>query len=248
MNVQYFKSKYGYEIGGMWYPRITAICSTIAKPGLLRYYANQENFAVAQENLTRASNWGKLLHETMEKILQGEEVKIDSVISPSISAFEDWKNQYNISVLEVEKRVMSKNHSYAGTFDLLVEINGKLGILDLKTSKGIWDEYSLQIAAYVQAFNEMALPKAETRWILRIDQYQKCEFCQAKKRTKDTTGEAKGGKKNCSHKLGQVQGEWEFKELNNQDRDIEAFLAAKKVWEWQNHKILAHIDNRAWSI
>ena len=143
---------------------------------------------------------------------------------------------------------MSKNHSYAGTLDVLAEFNGKLGILDLKTSKGIWGEYSLQVAAYAQAFNEIALPKAETRWILRIDQYQKCEFCQAKKRTKDTTGKAKGGKKNCIHKLGQVQGEWEFKELDNQDRDIEAFLAAKKVWEWQNHKILAYINNRAQSI
>lgn len=245
MNIQYFKTQNGYEIGGMWYPRVTTICGIIAKPGLLRYYAGQENFIAAQENLTRASNWGKLFHEIMEKILKKEKIRIPQIISPSVSAFEDWRSQYKISILDTEKRVVSKNHSYAGTIDVLVEINGKIGVLDLKTSTGIWNEYSLQIAAYAQAFNEMALPKAETRWILRIDQYQKCEFCQAKKRTKDTTGKIKGGKKYCSHKLGQVQGEWEFKELDNQDRDIEAFLAAKKIWEWQNHRILAHIENRA---
>lgn len=143
MDTQYFKSKYGYEINGFWYPKVTTICSTIAKPGLLRYYANQENFAAAQENLTRASDWGKDLHEIMERILKGEKIKISPVISPSISALEDWRRRYTVSVLDTEKRVMSKDHFYAGTLDVLAEINGKLGILDLKTSTGIWDEHSL---------------------------------------------------------------------------------------------------------
>lgn len=243
MDIQYFKSHYGYEIGGRWYPKVTTICSTIAKPGLLRYYANQENFTAAQENLNRASDWGKLIHQIMEKILKGEKLKIAPIVLPSVSAFEGWRSQHKVSALDVEKTVVSKDHSYAGTLDVLAEIDGKIGILDLKTSTGIWDEYSLQLAAYFQAFNEMALPKVETRWILRVDQYQKCEFCQAKKRTKDTKGKPKGGSKNCNHRFGQVKGEYEFKELGNQNRDIETFLAAKKIWEWKNHKILANIDN-----
>lgn len=243
MDVQYFKFKNGYEIGGLWYPKVTVICSTIAKPALLRYYANQENFAAAQENLTRASDWGKLVHQIMESILTGDKAEIAPVVLPSVSAFESWRNQHKVSALDVEKRVLSKNHLYAGTLDVLAEIDGKLGILDLKTSTGIWDDYALQLAAYFQAFNEMALPKVETRWILRVDQYQKCELCQAKKRTKEIKGRTKGGRKNCSHKWGEVQGEFEFKELDNQNRDIEIFLAAKKIWEWQNHKILAEIEN-----
>jgi len=237
------KSKYGYEINGFWYPKVTTVCSTIAKPGLLRYYANQENFAAAQENLTRAADWGKDLHEIMERILKGEKIKISPVISPSILALEDWRGRYTVSVLDTEKRVMSKDHFYAGTLDVLAEIDGKLGILDLKTSTGIWDEHSLQLAAYMQAFNEMALPRVQTRWILRIDQYQKCELCKIKKRTKEKKAKKKAGMENCNHQFGQVKGEYEFKELDNQERDIEAFLAAKKIWEWLNQRILARIDN-----
>lgn len=243
MDIQYFKSRYGYEVGNRWYPKVTAICSTIAKPGLLRYYANQENFTAAQENLNQASDWGTLVHKTVENIFKGEKLKIAPVVLPSVLAFEDWRNQHKVSALDVEKTVVSKDYSYAGTLDVLAEIDGKTGILDLKTSTGIWDEYSLQLAAYFQAFNEMALPKVETRWILRVDQYQKCEICPKKKRTKENGMRKMNNTGNCNHKWGPVQGQFEFKELDNQERDIEAFLAARKIWEWQNQKFLSKIDN-----
>ena len=243
MTISYFKFKNGYEIGDYLYPRVTAICGILAKPGLLRYYANQENFTKAQENLFHASDWGKTAHEVMGKILKGEKVKVPPAISPSILAFEEWRAQHKISIFDIEKKVWSKEYRYAGTADVFIEIDGKFGVLDLKTSTGIWDEYSLQTAAYFQAFNEMVLPKVETRWILRLDQHQKCEICGAKRRTKEKHIRAKGGKENCSHKFSPTKGEYEFKELNNQERDIGAFLAAKEVWEWFNQKILDQIEN-----
>src|SRR3989344_1760254 len=243
MTSSYFKFKNGYEIGGYWYPRVTAICGILAKPGLLRYYANQENFTKAQESLLHATDWGKTSHEVMGKILKGEKTKVPPAISHSILAFEEWKAQHKISIFDIEKRVFSKEHWYAGTADVFLEIDGKFGVLDLKTSTGIWDEYSLQTAAYFQAFNEMALPKVETSWILRVDQYQKCEICGAKRRTKEKHMRAKGGRENCNHTFGFIQGEYEFKELNNQERDIRAFLAAREIWEWLNQKILVQIEN-----
>src|SRR3989338_5892890 len=112
MTTSYFKFKNGYEIGGYWYPRVTAICGILAKPGLLKYYANQENFTKAQESLFHASYWGKTAHEVMGKILKREKVKVPSVISHSILAFEEWKAQHKISIFDIEKRVFSKEHWY----------------------------------------------------------------------------------------------------------------------------------------
>lgn len=41
--------------------------------------------------------------------------------------------------------------SYAGTLDMLAEINGELAIIDIKTGKAVWPEAALQINAYAYA-------------------------------------------------------------------------------------------------
>jgi len=241
-----FKRKNGYEIEGVWYPRVTAICDIIHKPGLLRYYAQQPNFAAAQESLNKAADWGNLTHSTIEALLSGEEIEIDPLIKPSIRAFDQWRSFHKIKPFGFEKKVISNKYFYVGTVDALVEIDGKVGILDLKTSSGIWDEYSLQTVAYFQALNEKDKIKAESRWILRIDQYQECLICGAKKREKEGKERINGGGKNFfshSHQWGPIKGEYEFKEFDNHKQDLKAFLAAKKLWEWVNRNSLSKIDN-----
>lgn len=47
-------------------------------------------------------------------------------------------------------------------------VDGKLMILDWKTSRGIYDEYWLQMAAYVQSFEELTGIKVDGVGILHI--------------------------------------------------------------------------------
>jgi len=243
MDLNYFKKSNGYEIEDGWYPRVTSICDIIAKPGLLKYYAEQKSFNIAQSNMVISANWGKLAHDIIEKKLAGKECGILPAILPSINAFERWLSRHKINALNFEETVLSKNFLYAGTFDVLAEIDGKLGILDLKTSTGIWDEYSLQTAAYVQAYNEKTCGKAKTRWILRVDQYQECEICGAKKRDKESVQRIRGGKTNCQHYWGFLKGTYEFKELKDQKKDLKIFLHAKKLWEWSNRYWIGQVKN-----
>jgi len=241
-----FKRKNGYELNGIWYPRVTSICDIVHKPGLLKYYAQQPNFAAAQDTLNKAADWGKLTHSTIEALLGDKKIEIDPIISPSIRAFDQWRFLHRIRPLDFEKKVISDKHIYVGTIDALVEIDGKLGILDLKTGSGIWDEYSLQTVAYFQAFNEKEKKKAETRWILRIDQYQECQVCGAKKREKGGKIRINGGSRNIpphSHQWGPIKGEYEFKEFEDHKQDLKAFLAAKKLWEWVNRNMLFKIES-----
>lgn len=243
MDLTYFKKSNGYEFKDGWYPRVTSICDIIAKPGLLKYYAEQTNFAMAQINMTKSANWGKLAHDIIEKRLAGDECEAQPMIAPTINAFERWKNRHKVSAIDFEKTIISKNHSYAGTFDILATIDGKTGILDLKTGTGIWDEYSLQTAAYLQAFNESSHSKAKARWILRVDQYQECEICGAKKREKESVQRIKGGASGCPHEWGFPKGIYQFKELANQPKDLKLFLSAKHLWEWANRYWLSQIKN-----
>ncbi len=248
MSLEEFVTKHGYQIEDMWLPRVTSITGIIAKPALLRYYARQKNYTSAQEALNHAANWGSLTHETVEKLFRGEDCSIEPKISPSIEAFCQWKEKNVVRVPDkalIEKQVQDLESCYAGTMDALVEINGILGVLDIKTGTGIWDEYSLQLAAYMHAYNKNApeKQKAKTRWILRLDQYEECVLCEAKRRWKSGQAKITGGKRFCRHKFSPAKGVFQFKELKGFEKDIKAFLSAKELWEWYYRKELAEVKN-----
>lgn len=88
-------------------------------------------------------------------------------------AFQDWAKSVNLKPLLIEQVVYSRTHRYAGTMDLLAEVNDVITLVDVKTSKGVYPEYFLQVAAYAKALDEMGhgqpaqgvivrLPKVET--------------------------------------------------------------------------------------
>ena len=83
----------------------------------------------------------------------------------------------------VEKRVVHYGDRYAGTLDAVALIDGKLGILDIKTSQAIYRDYNLQTSAYIAALHS-SLNNLQTRWILRIDQTKICLKCGAVLRSK----------------------------------------------------------------
>lgn len=251
MNIEEFIKKHGYEIKDLWLPRVTSITGIIAKPALFRYYASQKNYASAEESLNNAASWGTLTHETVEKLFKGEDCEINPKIMPSIQAFYEWQKKNSVRILDaklIEKQVVDLEDYYAGTMDALIEVNGQVGVLDIKTGTGIWDEYSLQLAAYFHAYNKNAPKKkqAQTRWILRLDQYEECIVCGAKRRWKSGQAKVTGGCRdnyNCQHKFTRATGNYEFKELNDYENDIQAFLSAKELWEWYYRKYLGEIKN-----
>ena len=249
MDIDFFKRKYGHEVNGIWVPRVTAITDIVAKPALLRYYAAQESYQAAQTQLKNSANWGTLTHNTIEQILKGIQPQIEPKIAPSINAFFEWQKKHQVKILDpendIEKPLFDEENLYAGRMDALVEIDGELGILDIKTGTGIWNEYYLQTAAYLNAYNKTApqTKQAKKRWILRVEQYEKCIFCGAKRRKKSGKEIIKGGNPYCHHQFSQEIGVFEFKDLGEAEHDIQAFLHARELWEWYNKDILKQIDN-----
>ena len=70
--------------------------------------------------------------------------------------------------LMVEFTVVSHKYGYAGTADLLAEVNGVLTLVDWKTGKSVYREAHLQNAAYRQAVREMGLGDPQQGLILRL--------------------------------------------------------------------------------
>jgi hypothetical protein len=84
----------------------------------------------------------------------------DGVASPhpawnAYQSYLAWRRAHAVEPVAAEVRVYSDEYEFAGTADLLARVDGDLTIVDYKTSKGVYDEYLFQIAAYRHAHLEM---------------------------------------------------------------------------------------------
>ncbi len=244
-----FKEKHGYEIKGIWYPRVTSILSIKSKPALYRYYAELENYQEAERIMSLSADEGTRVHEAIEAILTGKSPTVDEDIKPSVNAFKKFLDTHDITVDPewVEHRVVNFNDRYAGTLDALALIDGKFGIMDIKTSQGIYRDYNLQTAAYYPPLLE-EFRNLQTRWILRVDQDQKCMLCGANRRLKGGREKIRVpypgngiNSKTCNHEWGDLEGVVQLKEFPYWQDDFQAFLGAKKLWEWEHSPLLKKI-------
>lgn len=122
----------------------------------------------------RAANIGTLTHQAVQRkldIMLGKPVGPEPVLLEqsqlAVMAWEDWWKGSRLIPFKTEQPVWDRKLRYAGTIDCLAyDEHGDLGLLDLKTSKGIYDDQHLQVAGYWHA----ALNFADVRWarIVRI--------------------------------------------------------------------------------
>ncbi len=245
-----FKSQCGYEINGGWYPRVTKILEIKSKPALYYFYGAASSYSAAKAMTENSAKEGTLIHEVAEKIMVGETPQIPEEIRPAITAFQDFFDRNNIHVDKeyVERRIFHPDQRYAGTIDTLALIDGKFGVLDIKTSQAIYRDYNLQTAAYIEALLA-EFPTLETRWILRIDQTKDCARCTGTLRPKGGQEKIRKGKKplclNGDHEWSELKGRIELQEFPYWKADFQAFLGGKKLWEWENEywlKKVGYID------
>ena len=184
-DINEFKETSGYTIDGLWYPRVTKIVTIKSKPALYYYYGEAKSYRAANESTERSALEGTLIHEVAEAILLGKDPEVPDSVKGAIGSFKDFLTKTPVGVTPelVERRIVSHDHRYAGTVDAIATIGGKLGVLDIKTSASIYRDYCLQTSAYMDALKD-EFPELSTRWILRIDQLQKCIKCGAIRRLK----------------------------------------------------------------
>ena len=109
----------------------------------------------------------KMSGGTAPKVPKGDEVR------NCIKAYKAWSRERKPVWLAAEQKVYYHDpggvNCYAGTVDALAEIDGKLCIIDFKTSKKIYKPYHLQVAAYAQAISTQDQIDMPMAMILRFD-------------------------------------------------------------------------------
>ena len=242
-----FLADMGHDRNGTWYPRVTKILDVKSKPALDAFFKEMGSYASAEEVKNKSAEEGSLVHEVVQKVAVGQPVDIPPSIAPAVAAFVEFSERRGIHLYPefIERPVTSYQNRYTGTVDALAEIDGKFGVLDIKTSTGFYREYNLQTAAYVLALQEREMKQTvdlphdiETRWILRVNQHRVCKKCAATLREKGGRNKVRSTRTaSCpenTHEWGDVEGDIELREFPYYYADIKAFLAAKTLWEWEN--------------
>ena len=123
---------------------------------------------------------GTHVHAVAESLLHGESVEVPDSIEGHVNGYVELIDRWSITPVVTERPVASRQWWYAGTFDAVADIGagplaGKRLLLDWKTSKGVYGETALQLAAYANAEfyiddedNESPLPEVDGLAVVHI--------------------------------------------------------------------------------
>jgi hypothetical protein len=104
-----------------------------------------------------AADLGTQTHDAVERHIKGEEQDISELPNEVQTAFYSyikWESVTNIKIVEQEINLFSEEHQFGGTPDGIGEIDGELCLIDWKTSKGVYPDFLMQLAAYKQLWDE----------------------------------------------------------------------------------------------
>jgi hypothetical protein len=105
-----------------------------------------------------AADSGTCTHYLVECHIKGIEPELKDFTQAQIDkaetgfiAFLDWEKDCKLTYDKLEYGVVHSAYRYGGTIDMIAKRNGSVWLLDLKTSKGIYSEHKIQVAAYSKA-------------------------------------------------------------------------------------------------
>lgn len=132
-----------------------------------------------QRELAKAGEIGSQAHALIEWRLRqmlgqtvGPEPRVTDAAQWAFMAWEDWAKSVNLKPKFIEQTVFSRTHRYAGTMDLLADVEGVSTLVDFKTGKSIYGEAHLQNVAYQQALIEMGHQTPARGLIVRLPKAQ----------------------------------------------------------------------------
>ena len=114
---------------------------------------------------------GTVVHGLIEDYLKGKEIpeQTDKKVVSCWNTFLKWWDKQGYEPVEIEKKIYSKNYTYAGTLDLVVkDKKGNLVLIDIKTSNHITFDYYLQLNAYRFAYEEETKSKISKSFVVRL--------------------------------------------------------------------------------
>lgn len=162
INVYEFDERFYQKIvnGQIKYAPSTTYKLSVASPseyGLTQWRGDVGNKR-ADEILEEAGTFGSHIHEMISKLIRGHNVHSDELrifnskqslkALRCIHGFIEWAKEYQPIFMNNEFVTWCDEYNFAGTVDLLCQINGHDYIVDFKTSNSVHAQHKRQVAAY----------------------------------------------------------------------------------------------------
>ena len=162
---------------GKLYPSITTVLGELNKTSILEW-RKRVGETEANKISTKASRRGTSVHSVCESYIKNEEGYLDGQTPNIIELFksiEPYLERID-NIHGVELALYSNHFGLAGRTDLIAEFDGKLSVIDYKTSNRIkkkeWcDNYFAQGSFYAIAYEELTnIPVSQIVIIIAVDE------------------------------------------------------------------------------
>jgi len=158
---------------GRAYPSVTTVTGLHSKQGILDWRKKVGEEA-ANAISTRAANRGTRIHQLCEDFLLGEHVEPDIFDQDLFEKIRTHLDRID-NIHALESPLYSDHLEVAGTVDCIAEYDGKLAVIDFKTSSKLkqrdWIHgYFMQTSAYAVMFEERTgIPIGKLVIIIGVD-------------------------------------------------------------------------------
>ena len=178
-----------YSRNDEYYPSVTTILQYMSKNRFFETWLKDVGHN-ADIIMRKAGKEGTQVHEAIENYLLGEKIQMindagfsnySTFVWKMILKFHEFWTTHKPILLETEIHLFSDKYKFAGTCDLIVEIEGERWLLDIKTSKSLHTSHELQLAAYTQAWNELYEEKIDRIGIIWLKSSKQKEDKKGKK-------------------------------------------------------------------
>ena len=142
------------DIHGSEVPSVTTVLSQLNKPQLVAWAARLARQGVDWEDVrNEAADIGTIAHEMAENFIKNQPCDFSQhpgykKALKAFSAFQNWVGINQVTFLGSEIPLVHHQKKFGGTIDIVAEVNGKVSLIDLKTSSSLSEEYNYQVCAY----------------------------------------------------------------------------------------------------
>ena len=205
----------------VYYPSMTRILRYFPKGKFFEQWLKEvgTNADIISE---KAAKEGTQVHNLIEEGIKKRKVewldtenkaKYSQKVWEMVIRFNNFWSIYSPEPILVEEIVYSDTEKFAGTVDLVVKLDGKVWLIDIKTSNGLYRSYDLQVAGYAKALKEYRNIKVDKIGIIWL----------------------KSHKRGATRKQGKYQGKgWEIHEVEDIEGAFQAFQNINKIYQYDN--------------
>ena|SRR3990167_3195606 len=161
------------------FPSSTTILHAYPQSEFLTKWIADNGWQESQSIKSAAGERGTMVHKAIEALLNGTQLWKGGMVPGmtrtisveewfKLTTFVDFYHECRPKLIANELPVFSKKYGYCGRTDYICEIDGKIVLMDFKTSNHLHRSFPLQFASYANAVEEITDLKIDCTGVLQL--------------------------------------------------------------------------------